>query len=323
MCNYYKKKWNQNEGKITLGISAYGFTVSARDVQKTGIILKQKLKNSSSSLRLIPNHRSQRLIPPPHTTTNWAWLPIKLSYLLFVPKTDELSSPKAPVRKTSPRLARRDQGRPKRDAFVGMLPPKLAQIMVNLASPSKQKPRTANSAPTPRPFLRHRCYPSRSRPYGLRRLRHRPCRKDGRLLQSKPRVARLTYTISISMRLFTTVTPWKPPGNHPSTPSSAKATSVSHSAPRPSPQNSLQVRQKLQPHHQHILKEPRAQINPALRFVSPFPPGKIATAHFTHLPLITNLSKLGYTRHSLQTISSLKTSFTIEKTKSSPASFSY
>ncbi|HRQ87070.1 MAG TPA: methyltransferase domain-containing protein, partial [Candidatus Saccharibacteria bacterium] len=30
-------------------------------------------------------------------------------------------------------LAKRDQGRPKRDAFVGMLPPKLAQIMLNLA----------------------------------------------------------------------------------------------------------------------------------------------------------------------------------------------
>ncbi|MBI3889813.1 hypothetical protein HY312_04570 [Candidatus Saccharibacteria bacterium] len=29
-------------------------------------------------------------------------------------------------------LARRDQERPKRDAFVGMLPPKLAQIMINL-----------------------------------------------------------------------------------------------------------------------------------------------------------------------------------------------
>jgi len=33
--------------------------------------------------------------------------------------------------------ARRDQGRPKRDAFVGMLPPKLAQIMINLANPPK------------------------------------------------------------------------------------------------------------------------------------------------------------------------------------------
>src|SRR5690606_4224587 len=31
-------------------------------------------------------------------------------------------------------LARRDQGRPKRDAFVGMLPPKLALLMLNLAA---------------------------------------------------------------------------------------------------------------------------------------------------------------------------------------------
>jgi tRNA (guanine10-N2)-dimethyltransferase len=33
---------------------------------------------------------------------------------------------------------KRDQERPKRDAFVGMLPPKLAQIMINLANPAPE-----------------------------------------------------------------------------------------------------------------------------------------------------------------------------------------
>ncbi|OYX40680.1 hypothetical protein B7Y94_06135 [Candidatus Saccharibacteria bacterium 32-49-12] len=35
--------------------------------------------------------------------------------------------------------AKRDQQRPKRDAFVGMLPPKLAQIMLNLAAPTTSR----------------------------------------------------------------------------------------------------------------------------------------------------------------------------------------
>jgi hypothetical protein len=51
----YLKEWAGFEGKLTLGISAYGFDVSPREVQKTGIILKQKLKTSGMSLRLIPN----------------------------------------------------------------------------------------------------------------------------------------------------------------------------------------------------------------------------------------------------------------------------
>ena len=51
----YTQAWADHEGKITLGISAYGFKTTPRDVQKTGIILKGKLKERGVSLRLIPN----------------------------------------------------------------------------------------------------------------------------------------------------------------------------------------------------------------------------------------------------------------------------
>ena len=40
----YTLAWADHQGKITLGLSAYGFTATAREVQKTGIILKSKLK---------------------------------------------------------------------------------------------------------------------------------------------------------------------------------------------------------------------------------------------------------------------------------------
>ena len=35
----YTQAWSSFDGKITLGISAYGFNIPAREVQKTGIIL--------------------------------------------------------------------------------------------------------------------------------------------------------------------------------------------------------------------------------------------------------------------------------------------
>ena len=51
----YTLAWADHQGKITLGLSAYGFTATAREVQKTGIILKSKLKEKGVSLRLVPN----------------------------------------------------------------------------------------------------------------------------------------------------------------------------------------------------------------------------------------------------------------------------
>ena len=33
----YTQAWSETDGKITLGLSAYGFNVTAREVQKTGI----------------------------------------------------------------------------------------------------------------------------------------------------------------------------------------------------------------------------------------------------------------------------------------------
>ena len=52
--SHYQKAWASETRKITLGISAYGFDTSVRDIQKTGLIMKQKLKASGASMRLVP-----------------------------------------------------------------------------------------------------------------------------------------------------------------------------------------------------------------------------------------------------------------------------
>lgn len=133
---HYAKKWNEGSGKITLGLSVYGFLVSARDVQKTGLILKQKIKNGERSLRLIPNPEAALNTAVSHH--NKLGLSENKVELLVVRAEDgRIVVAESVGAQNITSLARRDQGRPKRDAFVGMLPPKLAQIMINLAQPPR------------------------------------------------------------------------------------------------------------------------------------------------------------------------------------------
>lgn len=127
----YASAWSGTDGKITLGISAYGFNTSARDVQKTGIILKGKLKDSGVSLRLIPNAEPALNTAASHHN-KLGLSDNKVELLVVRSKSGKIIIAESVGAQNITALARRDQERPKRDAFVGMLPPKLAQIMINL-----------------------------------------------------------------------------------------------------------------------------------------------------------------------------------------------
>ena len=115
-----------------MGISAYNFNIDARDVQKVGIILKQKLKKSGISLRLVPN-----LEPALSTATSHhnklGLAPNKVELIIVHTNDNKVVIAESTGSQNITAYAKRDQQRPKRDAFVGMLPPKLAQIMINLA----------------------------------------------------------------------------------------------------------------------------------------------------------------------------------------------
>ena len=128
----YTQAWADHEGKITLGISAYGFNANPRDIQKTGIILKSKLKERGVSLRLIPNTDAALSSATSHhnklgLSNNHVELLVVRGLNGAVVIAESVGAQNITA------LAARDQGRPKRDAFVGMLPPKLARMMVNLA----------------------------------------------------------------------------------------------------------------------------------------------------------------------------------------------
>ncbi len=132
---HYLSQWSSLDGKITLGISAYGFDVKPTEVQKTGIILKQRLKKASVSLRLIPNQDTALSTATSHHN-KLGLSDNKVELLVVKAKNGRIIIAQSTGAQNITAYTKRDQERPKRDAFVGMLPPKLAQIMLNLAHPA-------------------------------------------------------------------------------------------------------------------------------------------------------------------------------------------
>ena len=129
---HYQAEWAHSPHKITLGLSAYNLAISARDVQKTGLILKSSLKKSGTSLRLIPNDQPALSTATAHNNKLGS-SPHKVELLLVKTTDRRLIIAESRGVQNITAYTRRDRHRPKRDAFVGMLPPKLAQIMLNLA----------------------------------------------------------------------------------------------------------------------------------------------------------------------------------------------
>jgi len=118
------------EGKMQLGLSAYGFNESAKRILATGLSLKKAIKKTGRSIRLTPNQEpalNSAQVLHNHLTgpTGWELVVVKDDDKTIITQTvsaQDINSYTA-----------RDRGRPKRDARVGMLPPKLAQIIINLA----------------------------------------------------------------------------------------------------------------------------------------------------------------------------------------------
>lgn len=137
---HYSALLSAADGKITLGISAYGLPVSARQVQKIGLLLKSSLKKRGVNVRLIPNTEPSLSTATSHNN-KLGLSPKKIEILLVRAKNGTLYIAESRGAQNITAYARRDRERPRRDAFVGMLPPKLAQIMINLAiGPPAQDP---------------------------------------------------------------------------------------------------------------------------------------------------------------------------------------
>lgn len=132
---YYTDRLRNFDGKVTIGISIYGHDIHPRDVQRTGIALKSSLKKNGVSMRLIPNDGPALSTATSHH--NKLGLSSNKIELLIVYGKKIVTIAESLGTQNITALAARDQARPKTDAFVGMLPPKLALMMINLSGVTK------------------------------------------------------------------------------------------------------------------------------------------------------------------------------------------
>lgn len=121
------------EGKLKIGLSAYGLNLSPDRLHATALRLKKIGKHSNRSIRVIPNKNLQ--LNAASVLNNK--LTHKLGWeLVFVKNKNKTIVAQSIAVQDIDKYAARDRQRPYRDARVGMLPPKLAQIIINLAKPN-------------------------------------------------------------------------------------------------------------------------------------------------------------------------------------------
>ena len=116
------------EGKITLGVSDYSNKANQKSAWALALKYKNLLKRHGRNVRLVPN----KAAAISSATAHHNQLGEKLNHIEIIKFNDIFATSVGTQNITA--YAKRDQARPARDAFVGMLPPKLAQILINLAT---------------------------------------------------------------------------------------------------------------------------------------------------------------------------------------------
>ena len=122
----------KTEGKLNLGISVYGKKMPPPEITKLAFELKKSLK-PKLNLRLAPN-RAQALDTAQLIGLKLGRAGLELN--LIFKKNKILVALTREIQNLSS-YTLRDYERPARDARVGMLPPKLTQMMINLATTGK------------------------------------------------------------------------------------------------------------------------------------------------------------------------------------------
>jgi SAM-dependent methyltransferase len=313
---HYSDAWSKFEGKLTLGISTYGFNINARDVQKTGIILKQRLKKLDVSLRIIPNPMPALNTAISHNN-KLGLAPNKVELLVICANDGRVTIAESTGSQNITAYARRDQARPKRDTFVGMLPPKLAQIMLNLAVGNWNK---GVSKETGRTINGNKTNDDSNRPIILD-----PFCGTGVILQEAALMNYRVYGTDLSEKMIrysrdnlnwlidnhhvqfdwylhqgdAVNTKWQQPID-------AVVSEAYLGQPFSAPPSSTKL-EKVKQNCNHIitgfLKNLASQIKPDTPLCIAIPAWRDKDGRFTHLPLITKIARLGYKHHKFTNIS--------------------
>lgn len=121
------------EGKLSFGLSLYGFTLSKGQHEALGLELKKCFKQLGRSVRYVASKGQLTAAQITHNK-----LLDKGADIWIVRTTKGYALATAVAVQDIAAYGERDHGRPARSAKVGMLPPKLAQMMINLTAPKAE-----------------------------------------------------------------------------------------------------------------------------------------------------------------------------------------
>ena len=295
-------------GKITLGISDFRRNASAKTAQNEALFLKRQLKSRDGSIRIIPNHDGPILST---ATTLHNSLGGRNNHKIELILTDYYTSRVVGVQNIAA-YTKRDQARPARDARVGMLPPKLAQILVNLSVGNQPSGRLLDPfcgtgvvlqeallmgysvygtdlEPRMLDYSRRNLeWLSRVSPEPRARMSDEP-RNDAREERS-PERAHLDFSLEQGNAESYT---WQPPINFVSS-------EIYLGQPFSAPPSDLKLKEV-----QHVtlailrdfLKNLHRQIQPNTPVTLAIPAWKRPNGHYEHLKILDELDQLGYNLH--------------------------
>ncbi len=121
---------NAQAHKLVLGASLYGIRVSPKEMLLFEFAVKRKLKEKGIQARVVAGKDS--VLNSAQVINNGLTGENGFEFLIIVDRGRTYIARTVSVQDVDS-YSKRDYDRPSRDAWIGMLPPKLAQIMLNLA----------------------------------------------------------------------------------------------------------------------------------------------------------------------------------------------
>ncbi len=284
------------EGKLVLGVSAYGLLVRPAIIAAAALKIKKVVRASGRPVRIVPNPEpalssAQVLHNKLFTSHNWELLLVADSQQTYLAQTIAVQDINA--------YAARDQTRPKRDARVGMLPPKLAQIVINLAvgQIKSAEPKTMLDPFCGTGVILQEAllmgYSAYGTDYEPRMVDYSKINLDW---LTKQHEIQRNYLMDIG---DATTHRWQQPVDLVASETYLGRAFTS----QPGPQILAQTIRECNLIIRKFLKNIHGQIAPDTRLCLAVPAWQTTPDHFQHLPLIDQLADLGYNRVSFEHVS--------------------
>jgi tRNA (guanine10-N2)-dimethyltransferase len=276
------------EGKIQLGLSVYGVRTDPRQLMAAGLEIKKALRKAGYSVRLTPNQEtalSSAQVLHNHLTGE------RGIELIAVQHDTEIVIARAVAVQDINAYAARDQNRPKRDAFVGMLPPKLAQTIVNLGT-GTLPPVEGNAVLDPFCGTGVILQEAGLTGYGMYGTDLETRMVDYSAKNLEWLAERATVSSPIVEVGDATTHQW-------SSPFAAVASETYLGRPLsawPKPETLQEIIGTCNVIIEHFLKNMAAQTEPGLRLCLALPAWRAPDGRIRHLPMLDHLEKMGYNR---------------------------